>query len=178
MANVDNPHGLMPLMRTLSGGGPQVSAYTKEVGYAQAIRRWDPVTQLAGVLNGPQSGITPGTTLYLGVALEYSPASTAKELLVMDQADAVFDVQEDDSGAANVVAAKMGYNANLTTTAGGSPTDQTSKVELSGTSIATTATLDVRILRLLADPTNAYGAWARLEVFFNKHLRHFGVTAT
>lgn len=178
MANVDNPHGLRPLMRTLAGGAPEVNAYTKAAAYGAAIFRWDPVTQLAGVLNGPASGITPGTTLYLGVALEHSPASTLKQLLVCDARDAVYEAQENNSGAANAVAAKMGYNANLTTTAGGSPTDQTSKVQISGTSIAVTGTLDVRILRLLAAPDNEYGAWARLEVVFNKHLRTPGVTAT
>lgn len=180
MANVDNPHGLRPLMRTISGGAPQLNPYTKAAAYGQAVYRWDPVTQLAGVINGPASGITPGTTLYLGVSMEWSAASVLRELLVMDDRHAVYDVQEDNSGAANAVAAKMGYNANLTTTAGGTPTRDNSNVELSGTSIAVTGTLDVRILRLVNDATitNNYGAWARLEVVFNKHLHNVGVTAT
>lgn len=187
MANVDNPHGLKPLMRRFGGGASQLFPYTKAVGYAQAIFRWDPVTRLAGVLNGPASGITPGTTLYQGVAAESSLASTAAEMNIFDHPDDLFDVQEDNSGASNVVAAKMGYNANLSTTAGGSPTRDNSNVELSGTSIAVTGTLDVRVIRLVPDGSgtalagysgNAYGAWARLEVKFNKHLMNVGVTAT
>lgn len=178
MANVNNPHGLKPLMRTMAGGNPGCEPYTKAVGYAQAIFKWDPVTLLAGVLNGPASGITPGTTRYLGVNLAWSPASTAAVLLIMDSPDAIFEAQEDNSGAANVVAAKMGYDANLTTTAGASVTRDNSAVQVSGTSINTTSSLDVNLLRLLNDPTNAYGAYGRLELIFNKHLKNKEITVT
>lgn len=177
MANVNNPHGLRPLMRNYNGGRPECESYTKEVGYAAAIYIWDPVTELAGVLNGPASGITPGTTRYRGVAMDYSLASVAAVMTIMDGAMAMFSCQEDASGASNVVAAKMGYMANLTTTAGDS-TRNTSKVQLSGTSINTTSSLDVRIDRLLNVPDNAYGANARLEIHFNKHQGTVEITAT
>ena len=178
MSNVNNPHGLRPLMRNFQGGRPQLFGYTKEVGYNAAIYVWDPVTLLAGVLNGPASGITPGTTRYVGVAFgPGSPALTAAVLAVLRSKDAVYECQEDASGAANVVAAKMGYNANLTTTAGDS-TRLTSKVQVSGTSINTTSSLDVHIDRLLNVPDNAYGANARLEIRFNKHLDNAEVTQT
>lgn len=177
MSNVNNPTGLRPLMRTTSGGMPEINPYTKAAGYAQAIYRWDPVTLLAGVLNGPASGITPGTTRYLGVALAFSLASVAAVMQIMDSHDAVFESQEDNSGAANLVAAKMGYNANLTTTAGDSSLNQ-SKVQVSGTSINTTSSLDVNIRRLLDRPDNAYGANGRVELVFNKHLTNKEVTVT
>jgi hypothetical protein len=177
MSNVNNPHGLRPLMRNAVGGRPSCETYTKESGYGQAIYIWDPVTELAGVLNGPASGITPGTTLFRGVAMDYSLASVAALMTIMDDVQALYEAQEDNSGASNVVAAKMGYNANLTTTAGDS-TRNTSKVQISGTSINTTGTLDVRIERLLSSPDNAYGAYGRLEIRFNKHLATAGVTAT
>lgn len=178
MANVNNPHGLRPLMRNLNGGAPECEEYTKAAAYGQAIFRWDPVTLLAGVLNGPASGITPGTTRYLGISMIYSAASLLKQMLIMNSPDACYEAQEDNSGAANAVAAKMGYNANLTTTAGGTPTTQNSNVQISGTSINTTSSLDVNIMRLLADPTNAYGAYARLEIKFNKHLLTREITVT
>ncbi len=185
MANVNNPFGLNPLMRDATGGPSGIEDYVIESGYAQAIYKNDPVTELAGVLNGPASGITPGTTLYRGVATDYNPASTGRggtaslnpPMGVIDSPQAIFECQEDNSGGANVVQAKMGYNANLTTTAGDS-TLKRSKVQVSGTSIAATGTLDVRIRRLVKDPTNAYGAYGRLEVMFNKHLGNFGVTPT
>jgi len=184
VANVNHPFGLKPLMRNRNGGCPGLEPYAKDSGYAAAIYRFDPVTELAGVLNGPASGITPGTTYYRGVSMDFSLASTGQGgtsgnpgMLIMDAMDACFESQEDNSGASNVAAAKMGYNANLTTTAGDS-TLKTSKVQISGTSIAVTATLDVRILGLVNDPTNAYGAYGRLELVFNKHLALPGVTAT
>lgn len=177
MANLNGPHGLRPCMRNDGGGNPTVNPYTKEVGYAYAIYRWDPVTELAGVLNGPANGITPGTTRYRGVNLNGSAASLAATCLVMDSKDAVYEAQEDNSGGANVVAAKMGYNANLTTTAGDA-TLLSSKVQVSGTSIATTSSLDVRLLRLLAAVDNAYGAYGRIELKFNKFLDNPEVTVT
>ncbi len=184
MANVNNPHGLIPTMRNSSGGPTETNPYEKEVGYAYPVYMFDPVTQLAGVLNGPASGIVPGTTLYRGVSMDFSAASVAAGgasgkpgLLIVDSPDAIFEAQEDNSGGANVVSAKMGYNANLTTTAGDS-TLKKSKVQVSGTSINTTGTLDVRIRRLVLDPSNAYGAYGRLELRFNKHLEFNGVTAT
>lgn len=179
MPNVNNPHGLRPEMRGKQGGAPQTNAYTKAAAYAAAIFKWDPVTLLAGVLNGPASGITAGTTRYRGVALNWSPASTLASILVIDEKDAMYEVQEDNSGAANLVAAKMGYNANLAFgTAGGGVTRDNSGVQLSGTSIATTAALDVSIDRLYTDPTNAYGAYGRVEVRFNKFLDNPEVTVT
>ncbi len=184
MANVNNPYGLRSIARSRSGGPVDTNPYIKESTYAYAIYQGDPVTQLAGVLNGPASGITPGTTLYRGVALESSLASVGQggaslnpAMLIIDSPEAMFEAQEDNSGGANVVQAKMGYNANLTTTAGDA-TLKHSKVMVSGTSINTTGTLDVRIARLVPDPSNAYGAYGRLELWFNKHLGNFGVTAT
>ena len=179
MSNVNNPHGLRPLMRTDAGGAPECEDYTKDSGYAQAIYIWDPVTLLAGLLNGPASGITPGTTRYLGVVMGPGSAASLQNnfMLVMTSRDALYETQEDSSGASNVVAAKMGYNANLTTTAGDA-TRFTSKVQLSGTSINTTSSLDVNIRRLLNVIDNAYGAYARLEIKFNKHLQNPEVTQT
>ncbi len=177
MANVNNPHGLRPLMRNQDGGSPECEFYTKAAAYGQAIYQWDPVTLLAGVLNGPASGITPASTRYLGVSLNASLASVLASHLIMNSNKAMYEAQEDNSGAANVVAAKMGYNANLTTTAGDA-TLKRSKVQVSGTSIDVTSSLDVKIHRLLADPTNAYGAYGRLEIQFNKHLMNAEVTVT
>lgn len=179
MANVNNPHGLRPLMRTMAGGNPGMEPYTKAAAYAFAIYKWDPVTVLAGVLNGPASGITPGTTRYQGVNIgAFSLASLLATMLIMDSPDAIFEAQEDNTGGSNIAAAKMGYNANLTTTAGASVTRDNSAVQISGTSVNTTGTLDVKLLRLLTDPTNAYGAFGRCELIFNKHLMNKEITET
>lgn len=182
MANVNNPYGLKPAMRTGAGGNPQCLQYTKAVGYAQAIYKWDPVTLLAGVLNGPASGITPGTTRYAGVALNWAAASTASVHQVMVDPDSLFDAQGDGSGSgSNTIAlAHMGFNANLnlTGTAGGGTTRDNSGVQITESTIATTSTLDVRLLNLLVQTDNAYGIYGRVMLKFNKHLLNPEVTAT
>lgn len=180
MANVNNPYGLKPNMRTTAGGQPQCETWTKAAAYAYAIYKWDPVTLLAGVLNGPANGITAGTTRYLGVSMNWAVLSVLSSHLIMCDPGALFDAQEDNSGGANIAAAKMGYNANLTTTAtaGGGVTRDNSGVMISGTSVATTSSLDVRILSLVTDPNNAYGAYGRCVLRFNKHLRSVEITAT
>lgn len=175
-------------MRDFRGGNSQTQPYTKALAYAAAIFKWDPVTELAGVLNGPASGITPGTTRYRGVALNFSLASvlaslaTFNPILVVDSPSALFEVQGDGSGSGgNVIsAATMGFNANLNvaSVAGGGVTRDNSGVQLTESTIAVTSSLDVRINKLYDDPTNAYGVNARVEVLFNKHLGNPEVTAT
>jgi hypothetical protein len=182
MANVNNPHGLRPLMRTQAGGAPQCEQFSKAVGYAYAIYKWDPVTELAGVFNGPASGITPGITRFLGVALDWAVASVASTHHVMVDPGAIFEAQGDGSGSgANVIsAATMGYKANLNvaTTAGGGVTRDNSGVQVTETTIAVTSSLDVTLLQLLQEIDNAYGVNGRVELKFNKHLRNPEVTAT
>jgi hypothetical protein len=182
VANVNNPHGLKPLVRTTSGGAPQTEQYSKAAAYAQAIFKWDPVTLLAGVLNGPASGITPGTTRYLGVALNWVAASILSNHQVMVSPDAIFEVQGDGSGSGSnvIAAATMGYNANLNvaSVAGGGVTRDNSGVQLTESTIATTNTLDMKIRQLLNAIDNAYGVNGRVEVTFNKHLLNPEVTVT
>jgi len=202
VANINNPLGLRPLSRTFAGGAPQSDIYTKAAAYAYAIYKWDPVTLLAGVLNGPANGITAGTTRYLGVVLGnsqasatgaaptsatlYCTASTLATLLVEVSPDSLFVVSGDGS-AAGLTAATIGYNANLnlTGTPGGGVTRDNSGVQLTETSIAVTSTLDVKILALYnqqfiagAEGGNTYGAYDEVEVKFNKHLMNPEITAT
>lgn len=179
MANVNNPFGLKPLQRTLSGGAPQTESWSKLAAYAAALYKWDPVTRVAGYIRGPASGITPGTTNLFGVSLTPGAISTLTTHLVIVSPDSVFEAQGDGSTGSNVVAAKMGYNANLLlTTAGGGITRDNSGTQIDESTIAVTSTLDVHILGLVGDPSNAYGANARLQIKINKHLRNPGTTQT
>ena len=181
MANVNNPHGLRPLGRTQAGGYPQCEKYSKLVGYAFTCFKWDPITLLAtgfiGVPADTAPAITPGTTRFLGVALNWSPAATASDHQVMVDPGALYEAQGDGSTGANVTLANMNLNANLNiTTAGGGVTRDNSGAQINEATIAVTATLDVRILRLLDAIDNAFGANARLELKFNKHLFNAEVT--
>lgn len=182
MANVNNPHGLRPLMRTQSGGGVQTEAWSKAVGYAHAIYKWDPVTALAGVLNGPASGITVGTTRYLGVSLNWSAPSVAATHLILCDPGNLYEAQGDGSGSgSNVIAlATVGYKANLNiaSVAGGGVTRDNSGVQITESTIATTSSLDVELVGLLNEIDNAYGIYGRMELKFNKHLRNPETTAT
>jgi hypothetical protein len=184
MANVIMWDGLKPMMRTRAGGQPQAEGiWQQQAAYAYNIFKWDPVTRVAGYLKGPASGITPGTTRYFGVALEWSGgASVLFTHTVMTDPGAMFEVQGDGSGSGgNVIsAATMGYkgNLNVATQSGGNITRDNSGVQLTESSIATTSTLDMNIEGLVPDVTNAYGVNGRVMVTFNKHLYNPEVTAT
>jgi len=181
MSNVNNPHGLRPLMRCLNGGAPQLEQYTKPAGYAYAIFKWDPVTLLVtGYLGAAAHDITPGTTYLLGVALEWAPASQLSNHNIMVSPDAIFEIQDDGSSDGTNSGfqepADRGQNANLVlTTAGGGVTRDNSGAQLAYSSHATTSTLDLKTFKLLNEPDNASGANARIEVRINKHLLSAGV---
>ena len=179
MANVNNPYGLKPTMRTDGGGAPQTRLYQKLGSYAAALFKWDPVTEVAGYLQGPASGITVGTTRYRGVVLDPGAASKLTTHLVIDQPSALFDIQGDGADGTKLVVANMGLNANLLiTTAGGGVTRDNSGAQLGEASVAVTSSLDVNVRQLLDVPDNAFGANARVEIRINKHLGNPEVTQT
>jgi hypothetical protein len=158
-------------MRNIGGGEPTIKKFSKAVGYGTAIFVGDAVNQVAA--GGIEVSATPGTTLYSGVSLNYGPASTATEHLVIISPDAVFEAQDDDA-TTGLVAADAGLNANLILGAG-SATTQISGHEIDQSTADVTNSLDVKLLGLLNVPDNAYGAHARFEITFNKHRMAPGV---
>lgn len=181
MANVNNPHGLMPIMRTLSGGAVQAFPYKKAAANSHAIYKWDPVTLLAsGYLDGP-AAITPGTTPYLGVVLESSAASPGVDVIqhVICSPEALFEAQDDGSSDGTYSGfqfADIGQNANLTFgTAGGGETRDNSGAQVAYSTHNTTSTLDVKLLGIFDSIDNAFGANCRIQLRFNKHLLSAGV---
>lgn len=166
MANVDNPHGLRPLMRTLSGGCPTIQWMQKDASEAAAIFQWDAVNREADG-NIEANSATPGTTLYSGVSLNHGAAATLTDHAVVVSPDAVFEAQ-DNSDTDGFAAADLGLNVNIELNAG-SATTKISGHELDESTVATTATLDLKLLALLNTPDNAHGAFSRIEVVFNKH---------
>ncbi len=166
MANVDNCHGLRPLMRTLAGGAPGLVCFKKAVGYGTALFLFDAINQVAD--GSIEASATPGTTLYSGVNLIFGEALKATEHLVMADPNAVFEAQGDDGGAATLDEADRGLNANLVLTAGNANT-MISGHEIDASTKAVGATLDMKLLDKLAAVDNAYGAFSRFEIVFNKH---------
>lgn len=97
----------------------------------------------------------------------YRPASTEGYLLVADDPDLVFEVQEDSVGGA-LDQDSIGLNANIIIGTGNTLTG-TSAVELDSNTAATTATLDLRIEGLSQRPGNDLGANANWLVTLINH---------
>ena len=168
MPNVNYPHGLNSLGRTLAGGLPTVESFQKAASFCTALFIGDAIARAAdGTIN---TTITPGTTLYSGVNLNWGAASTLTDHLVVTSPDALFEAQDNDAST-GTLAADVGLNANLVLTAGDSLT-LLSKHQVNQSTLATTSTLDVKILRKYDIPNNDYGPNARLEIIFNKHRMH------
>ncbi len=166
MANVDNPHGLRPLMRAFGGGCAGIEQLSKVAGYGTALFIGDAVNRVAD--GSIEASATPGTTLYSGVNLNYAAASKASDHLVITDPDMIFEAQDNDAGGTGFVAADMGLNANLQLNSG-SATTQISGHEINTTGAAVTASLDVHLMRKLDVPDNAFGPSCRVEIMFNKH---------
>jgi hypothetical protein len=163
MANTNAPFGLR-FLYTLTGGPEQTEFFNKVVGYATAIYRGDAVNRVAD--GSIEVSATPGTTLYSGVALNTGAASLATSHCIIVDPSAVFLAQGDGSGT--LALADEGLNANLVLTAGDS-VRKMSKHQVAESTKQTTNTLDVKLLKLAKLPDNEAGAYARFEIFFNKH---------
>lgn len=173
MANVDNPNGCRPLMRSLVGGPVEADTYSKLASYGKAVRKWDAVTLLTTGYLGVAADITPGTTPYVGVAMDYGPVSTLTYHEVIINPFAVFDAQDDD-GTTGLVLADRGQTANLLLTDGGTPNNEDSANEIDQSTAHATNVCDVKLLKLSPEQGNAYGAHSRWEFIFNRHMLAHG----
>lgn len=180
MANPNNPFGFRPLIKM--GGGPfSVREYGKAAADANPIFAFDLVGHLTGGTPFPlpenpvynlsriQSAtqLTPGTSLYLGASLSYGAASVGSVHPVADEVDTIFLTQ--CSGATVITsAAAAGLNANVLNTLSVLNTKQ-SQMQLNSAGIATTSSLDLRIIEIAKIVPNVEGANAIVEVLINKH---------
>lgn len=181
MANLDNPSGFMPVMRSQAGGEISLMTYKKAAGYGTAIFAHDVVNQVAdGTI---ERSITPATTLVSGVTLTPGAASTATEHRVIDDPFAIFIAQGDNNGQAKgvehagsvLLEADAGLNCNVILRAD-TPLLQIGTDEIDASTKATTLGLDLKLLRRFNDGSgqNEYGAFSRWEVRFNNHRMAFG----
>lgn len=170
MANVNNPHGFASLGTNVNGGPPVIQELLKAVGDSQAIFKNDPVARVSGGAVSAGS-ITPGTTLFSGVAIDYGAASTATTHKVIVDPSALFEAQ----CVSTLAASNMGKNANVTYTQAGSATTKVSGAQIDDSTVATTSTLDLHLIQLYSCITNLFGANARVEVIFNKQRFGGGV---
>ncbi len=163
MANVDAPQGFGTLERTITGGPPVTGNFQKDVSEGTAIFTGDIVELEADAKIAP--GGTPSTTLFLGVALNFGAATTLTDHVVIISPGALYRIQ--DNGGAGVALIDIGFLADVELNAG---SDGVSGHELNVSTLAVTATLDLKILELIKSPDNAFGANAQVMVLINKHF--------
>lgn len=183
MANANIPTGLNPV-RYLSGApyNGAVNFYSVAAGYATAIYIGDPVVDIGTgqVINGvlykdvQKAATTDVTTgVVVGVvpdtrdSLVYRAASTQRILIVADDPNLLFEVQE-GTGGTPLTANDIGLNISF---AAGTPSTVTGRSGLSidNTTEATTNTLALKIVGLVPRPDNAVGDSAKWLVRINRH---------
>lgn len=191
MANANIPRGFVPVRHR--NGAPYNGAarvYYVPSSYATALYKGDPVIAVTDSSDGlgvqtVQRASAGGGAYTLGVMVGvvsagdpniavtrdlpvYHPASTAGYILVADDPDLLFEIQEDGVGGVMTVGA-VGRNADFIVGSGNAYTGYSGFL-LDSSTLNTTNTLQCRVvepvLRPDNDPTIAYAKWL---VSFNLH---------
>lgn len=120
---------------------------------------------IAGVMvgivdGGPQGASVVTVTRDLPI---YHPSSTAQYILVADDPTLMYWIQDDASSQATAPNLWPGKNANLKSGAGSTTTGY-SGWQLSAASVATTSTLDVKIMRALNQSDNTVSSTANVNM--------------
>lgn len=183
MANNNTPFGLRSVSGVSNGplnGG--VRQYSVAAGDGTAIYIGDLVKNAgtSQVINGETmsdvviaatgdvfAGVVVGVLPVTRDSLSYRAASTQRVLLVDDDPNALFEVQEIGTGTP-FTANDIGLNCNVSVVAGSTVTGLSGTV-LDNATEATTNTLDVKIVGLVNRPDNAVGAFAKWLVRINRH---------
>ena len=116
----------------------------------------------AGRITGVVVGFEPNSTIN---AAGYGAASTGFYVLVCDDPNVLYEIQEDSVGGA-LAATSVGLNADLIAAAGSTATKQ-SGFMLDSSTAATTATLQLRIVQLEQRADNEIGNYAKWLVAIN-----------
>lgn len=186
MANANAPRGLIPYATTWGAKyNGSFNVYYVPSTYATALYVGDPVdivsssndangipaVQLAavgspilgvvvGIVNGGDMGNITAVTRDLPV---YHPASTVQYLAIADDPNLLFEVQDDASTQAVAPKLWAGKNANLVSGTGSTVTGY-SGWQMAASTVATTNTLDVKIIRPLQQPDNTIGGTANTSM--------------
>jgi hypothetical protein len=115
---------------------------------------------VVGIINGGDMGNMNTVTRDLPV---YHPASTAQYLAIADDPNLLFELQDDASAQATAPNLWAGKNANLVAGAGSTVTGY-SGWQMAASTVATTNTLDVKIIRPLQQADNAIGTAANTNM--------------
>lgn len=188
---VNAPFGLQP--RQYKDGSlwtGQAGEYQIASGYATSIFTGDPVTQLAngtigiGVAGAAITGVFIGCKYFdlsnTLVSSPYWPANTATfqnstaTAFVVDDENVLFDIQTNGgqmtvSGGYGIVLADQFSNFNFVAGAGSTFSGQ-SGFMVNNTTQATTATHNLKLVRLTPRPGNQYGAGTLASPNYNNGL--------
>lgn len=190
MANANRPGGLSPVKHLITGAfNGQGNIYSIAAGSTSGFAIGDPVASSGTADANGVPGIvlaTAGTGnairgIILGLGTSESgifnpdnlnstvrPAaaqSTAWYAIVADDPNLIFEVQEIGTGTP-LAATDVGSNANLVA---GANNGYQSGWQLDNTGLATTSTLQVRLLGLSRRSNNAFGQYAKWLVKINNH---------
>jgi hypothetical protein len=115
---------------------------------------------VVGIINGGDMGSMTAVTRDLPV---YHPASTAQYLAVCDDPNILYEIQDDASSQATAPKLFAGKNASLVTGTGSTVTGY-SGWQMAASTVATTNTLDLKIIRPLQQPDNTIGTAANTNM--------------
>ena len=152
MANTDRPFGFKPVRGPFRTNSYTLATANTAIGIGDLV-----VMTTAGTVDIAAASCTQ----CLGVSLSMANASSGDTILVSDHPDTIYVAQmDDDTSGSGTVLTGVGGNYNIVATAssGGH-----SRMEIDESSIATTATLPIKVLKLHAAPDNAWGAHVKVE---------------
>jgi hypothetical protein len=186
MANANFASGLKPVRRF--SGAPFNDAarrYSCPATYATALFIGDPVVKSgtsdadgysevnSAASGGAITGVVVGFEDIPSMTLGYGAASTVRAVLVADDPELLFEVQEDAVGGA-LALASVGLNCDLISAAGSTAT-RTSGWMLDTSTAATTSTLQVKIVEFQHRADNMpASANSKVLVKINKHTELAG----
>ena len=164
-SGADNGLGAVPC-----GGVRSIRTYLKDAS-AVAIYPGDFVILET---DGGVGVATTGSTTILGVAAEYSAASTRKvDFMVYDHPNQEFTLQDDSAGTAMDEATGPGLKANITVTTGDTTLLRSlHEIDSDTANITATLALSVKGLHPIEDGSyaTATGQWRKWVVTVNNHI--------
>lgn len=183
MANPDIVRGLQPVSNAYGGaytGGARVYTTASGDGVASFVGDLVKLVGTSQVVNGQTYadvaqaatgdvfvGVVIGVLADVATSLPYRAASTVRRVLVVDDPNALFEIQE-VSGGTPLTANDIALNANVVVGSGSTVTGY-SGMELNNATEATGNTLDLKIIGLAPRENNAVGENAKWLVRLNRH---------
>ena len=192
MPNINQPKGFVP--SRYQNANPYTGAFNTYCIPSSDGNQYNVGDAVKTVVGGDANGIpnvtkAAGTDTVRGVIVGYLPAglnnpslvgvnldlslqnipatkTTAYSVMVADDPDILFEVQDD--GLSALTQTSCNKNASFTVTNPTSPSQNSASV-LSTASIGTVNTLNLKLLGLVQKPDNAYGVYAKWLVKFNLH---------